>query len=203
MEQTLTDKAILVAVGQHLGQYRKNSNLPYIVHPLEVLKKISAWGITDDEILAAAILHDVIEDCEASYDDILKEFGKRVADIVLECSRADDHESKQQKYDFLLSFKTKSLESVIIKVADRIVNCGDYAREDKGDQYYLKYALQAYPLFSRYFDESKTIFETMLGSPAIDLMMHEVDFISNEIKAKYDIDIYEENLFDEVQKLVV
>ncbi len=59
-----TQKALDFALRAHAGQTRKNSEVPYIVHPLNMACHALAMGIREDEIIAAILLHDVIEDCE-------------------------------------------------------------------------------------------------------------------------------------------
>lgn len=77
----MIDKAIEFASKAHEGTFRKGTKQPYIFHPLEVLSLVSL--ITDDdEILSAAVLHDTVEDTDVSIEDIIKEFGDRVAKLV-------------------------------------------------------------------------------------------------------------------------
>ena len=78
----MIDKAIAFATRAHEGQLRKGTDIPYIFHPLEVGMIVSR--ITDDaEVIAAAVLHDTVEDSEAvTLDVIRQEFGDRVAGIV-------------------------------------------------------------------------------------------------------------------------
>lgn len=77
----IVDHAIRFAIEAHEGVARKGTDLPYIVHPLEALAVV-ATITSDQELLAAAVLHDVVEDAGISIDDIRREFGPRVADIV-------------------------------------------------------------------------------------------------------------------------
>lgn len=80
MAENLIDKAILFATQAHKEVMRKGSNLPYILHPLETGIIVST--LTDDEIIiAAAILHDVLEDTETTYEELKAEFGV-AADLV-------------------------------------------------------------------------------------------------------------------------
>ena len=72
------EKAIGFAVKAHAGALRKGTNLPYILHPLEAAS-IAAQMTDDQEIIAATVLHDTVEDTETSAEDIRKEFGARVA----------------------------------------------------------------------------------------------------------------------------
>jgi myo-inositol-1(or 4)-monophosphatase len=81
IDTTLLDRAICFAAKAHAGVVRKGTTVPYIVHPMEALAIVAT--ITDDqELLAAAALHDVIEDAGVSPADIRSEFGDRVASLV-------------------------------------------------------------------------------------------------------------------------
>ena len=78
----MVQKAIDFATKVHEGQYRKGTDRPYIVHPLEV-GRIVASMTEDEEIISAAILHDTIEDCEEITEEVIcREFTKRVAEFV-------------------------------------------------------------------------------------------------------------------------
>ena len=68
----MVQKAIDFATKVHEGQYRKGTDRPYIVHPMEVGKIVSTMT-QDEEIISAAILHDTIEDCEGVDANVLKE----------------------------------------------------------------------------------------------------------------------------------
>ena len=76
--------AVMFAMRKHEHQKRDDGQ-PYIVHPLRVAESLRAIaGCEDEDILCAAVLHDTIEDTNTSYDDLIKRFGKRVADWVAE-----------------------------------------------------------------------------------------------------------------------
>jgi hypothetical protein len=120
------DRAIEYAKKAHKGQIRKNSTNQYVVHPLAVMKLLST--VTEDEdLLCAAVLHDVVEDTKISLEDIREEFGQRVAEIV-------DEVTKKADAPFLL----KSREGVMLKCADIIHNMSD--SEDA--EYIKKKAMQ-------------------------------------------------------------
>ena len=75
------ERAIIYATEKHQGVYRKGRQVPYILHPLEVAQIIST--MTDDiEIMAAGILHDVVEDTDGTLEEIREMFGDRVAGLV-------------------------------------------------------------------------------------------------------------------------
>lgn len=123
----IVDRAIIFAVKAHSGAVRKGTNLPYIVHPIESCA--IAASITDDkEIIAAAVLHDALEDSEFTKKDLLKEFGERITDLV--CSDTEDKMRdisvdkswklrKQATLDFL---DNATKEEQIICIADKLSN---------------------------------------------------------------------------------
>ena len=79
----MIQRAAAFAAKAHEGVVRKGSRLPYIVHPMEVAMIVSV--MTDDpEIIAAAYLHDVIEDAGVTYQELETQFGHRIAELVLE-----------------------------------------------------------------------------------------------------------------------
>ena len=79
-ERKLISKAYLFAFEKHFGQKRLSGE-DYIVHPLNVAYILSDIN-ADAATICAAILHDTIEDCDVTYDDIVKKFGKEIADLV-------------------------------------------------------------------------------------------------------------------------
>jgi len=82
MYETLI-KAIYFASVKHINQRRKNvTKDPYINHPIGVMSILSECGVTDIDTLSAAVLHDTIEDTDATYDEIVREFGHEIADLV-------------------------------------------------------------------------------------------------------------------------
>lgn len=77
----LLDRAIIFAVRAHAGTGRRGKGFPYIVHPMETVAIVSTLT-SDQELLAAAALHDVVEDTDYTVEDIRAEFGDRVAMLV-------------------------------------------------------------------------------------------------------------------------
>ena len=108
------NKALAFAKRWHTGQVRDNGT-PYIEHPIHVaqLVKQAGGGVTAQ---VAALLHDVIEDTQCPYDDIVKEFGNEVLAIVLEVSIIKGKRTP---------FKELSPEAALIKLADSIDNLTD------------------------------------------------------------------------------
>ena len=80
-EDRLLDRAIIFAVKAHSGSMRKGTKTPYILHPMEVAAIVA--GITDQEIvIAAAVLHDVLEDTPTTQEQLRAEFGDDVLALV-------------------------------------------------------------------------------------------------------------------------
>ena len=81
LDTQLLDRAIVFAVKAHAGTERRGKGFPYIVHPMEAVE-IVATMTPDQELLAAAALHDTVEDTYVSIEDIRAQFGDRVARLV-------------------------------------------------------------------------------------------------------------------------
>ena len=81
LDTSLLDRAIIFAVRAHAGTERRGKGFPYIVHPMEAVE-IVATMTPDQELLAAAALHDTVEDTDVTVDQLRAEFGDRIADLV-------------------------------------------------------------------------------------------------------------------------
>ena len=103
---TIVEKALVFAVNAHSGQRRKGSDTPYILHPAEVAA-IAATMTDDEELLAACILHDTVEDTDTTAEDIRRAFGDRVADFV-----AGDTEEATEDIPRELSWYTRKEKSL-------------------------------------------------------------------------------------------
>ena len=103
---TLLDHAIIFATKAHSGTPRKGTNVPYIVHPIEAAAIVSAMT-DDEEVIAAAVLHDVIEDTEATREDLLARFGRRITDLVM-----NESEDKRRNLPAALTWKTRKQETI-------------------------------------------------------------------------------------------
>ena len=81
LDTQLFDKAVIFAVKAHAGTERRGKGFPYIIHPLDAVT-IVATITSDPELLSAAVLHDVVEDTDCTIEEIRREFGDRIADLV-------------------------------------------------------------------------------------------------------------------------
>ena len=206
-ELPLLERATKWAFINHANQFRKGTGIPYLNHLCEVTSRVAHYilhmgteslSLTKDEILAASMLHDLIEDCDVTYETVVDGFGKGVADLVMECTRDDGHEEKSQKWDFLVSFKEKSLASHLIKIADRYHNVNDYYRTPEKMDYASTYALQAYPLYRAFLE--KVHGEKIPGTEIVVVDLQQLQAIINKL---YMVNIAQDSLDKKVRALVV
>ena len=125
-DMELVDKAVEYANAKHKYQKRKDGS-PYIIHPLAVAQVVAEIGLDMDAILGA-LLHDCIEDTDASHEEIEKLFGTTVAELVegvTKLTRADFSTSEQAQMENLRKMfmaMSKDIRVVLIKIADRLHN---------------------------------------------------------------------------------
>ena len=123
----LLTKAIAFASRKHECQKRKGTDIPYIVHPLEALS-IASTITNDENVLAAAVLHDVVEDCGVSIRQIELKFGKEVARLVAaDTENKRENESaestwKLRKQETLDKIEKMNKNSKIVVLADKLSN---------------------------------------------------------------------------------
>ena len=131
-------RAARFAADAHRGQTRKNSETPYIIHPGRVAQAATLHPAGTPELVAAAWLHDTLEDTEATYTELLEEFGSRVADLVRELTNQFDkaqHPDKNRRERKALEIERLagvSREAKIIKMLDRRDNLEDRPGDDVG-----------------------------------------------------------------------
>lgn len=131
-------RAARFAADAHRGQTRKNSETPYIVHPGRVAMAATLHPAGTPELVAAAWLHDTLEDTEATYADLLDQFGSRVADIVRELTNQfdkaahPDKNRRQRKALEIARLAEVSREAKILKLLDRRDNIEDRPGDDVG-----------------------------------------------------------------------
>ena len=130
----LLDRAITFAVRAHAGTERRGKGFPYIVHPLEAVA-IVATITPDQELLAAAALHDTVEDTDVTVEHIRDEFGERIANLVANESDAmidgaseeeSWHARKQAAIDRLARAPH---DAKIVALGDKLSNMRAIARD--------------------------------------------------------------------------
>jgi len=127
-------EAVKFAREAHEGQLRKYTNKPYVFHPINV-GFILTTVTSDEHIIAGGILHDVIEDTDATYDDLLKLFGGTITEYVMDVtdvSRPHDGNRKIRKGIDREHLSAAAPESKTIKLADIIDNARSIVKNDPG-----------------------------------------------------------------------
>ena len=125
-DMALIDRAVEYAQNKHREQKRKDGS-PYIIHPLAVAKVVTEMGLDVDAVLGA-LLHDCIEDTDASHEEIEKLFGQTVAELVegvTKLTRANFSSTEQAQMENLRKMfmaMSKDIRVVLIKIADRLHN---------------------------------------------------------------------------------
>lgn len=177
----LTEKEKLAwnfAKKAHRGQVRKFINKPYFGAHVVKVNGIVKQYTTDEDILCAALLHDVLEDCyddvEVGYNELKDIFGKSVADLVSELTSDGDEiddEYEGNKGDYLTNkMINMSNGALIIKLSDRLQNISD--------------AFTASERFrNKYFEETSKIVESLESSRQFNRIQR---LLLNQIKMKLD-----------------
>lgn len=140
------EQAVCFATEKHSGQIRKLCNAPYILHPLEVAAIVGT--MTDDkEILAAAVLHDTVEDTDTTLGEIKENFGKRVSLLVMtetEEKREDRPAAEtwelRKEETLLILQNTKDIGVKMMWLGDKLSNIRSFRREYEkhGDKIWLE-----------------------------------------------------------------
>lgn len=144
LDTSLVDRAITFAVRAHAGTRRRGKEFPYIVHPLEALA-IVATMTSDPEILAAAVLHDTVEDTGTGVEELRREFGARVAslvaaetDTISDGSQAAEGSWMERKRRALDRLAKAPLDVKMVALGDKLSNMRAIARdfEAQGDSFW-------------------------------------------------------------------
>lgn len=124
-DHNLIEKAIALAVRAHKGQTRKESERPYIVHPVTVALILARHGFLDT-VVAAALVHDVVEDTSVTPEELRAELGDAVADLVAPVTHNDALEWEDKKKEYIEAVRGASDEVKAISVADKIANARSF-----------------------------------------------------------------------------
>lgn len=117
-------KAMSLASKMHQGQKRKGTDIPYIIHPLNVLDLAHEMGVVDENTLIACVLHDTIEDTPYTKEQLEKDFGEDVCQIVLDVSENKSLPTwKERKISYLEHLKScDNTNSILVSTLDKIEN---------------------------------------------------------------------------------
>ncbi|MFT4629632.1 MAG: guanosine-3',5'-bis(diphosphate) 3'-pyrophosphohydrolase [Arenicella sp.] len=170
MDLQLFIKALVFAAHKHKDQRRKDVDAsPYINHPIALIDVlVNEGGVTDMATICAALLHDTVEDTEATAEELATQFGDEIASIVMEVSddktlSKEDRKQAQVKHSAHLSTKAKA-----VKLADKTSNLRDM----------IKSPPEGWSLERRqkYFDWSKEVVDGFRGDwPKLEAVFDEQD----------------------------
>lgn len=123
LETSLVDKAIIFATNAHHNSERRGKGFAYIIHPLEAMVIVATMS-NDPDLLAASVLHDTVEDTDVTLEDIKREFGSRVMEIVQVESIVDDGSLswRERKQAYINRIKNSSKDSKIVALGDKLSN---------------------------------------------------------------------------------
>lgn len=142
LETSLFDKAVKLAVEAHSGTERRCKGFPYIIHPMEAVA-IVATMTNDQEMLAAAILHDVVEDTDVTLEQIRELFGDRVAELVRhETAPLDENLTwRERKTLQVEQLAAAPHDSKIVALGDKLSNMSGIALDYRqvGDEVWSRF----------------------------------------------------------------
>ncbi|OIN69525.1 phosphohydrolase [Ralstonia solanacearum] len=149
--------AVAFAADKHRNQRRKDHEAsPYINHPIALANVLAnEAGVEDERVLMAAVLHDTIEDTETTEQELLRLFGKDVADIVMEVTDDKSLPKAERKRLQVEHAPHISRRAKLVKLADKICNLRDIAKSPPAD----------WPLARKreYFDWAKAVVDGLRG----------------------------------------
>jgi len=136
----MIESAIIFASKAHEGQVRKVSQVPFILHPLAVGCLLADAG-ESEEVIAAGILHDTVEDTQVSLKQIEDHFGEKVASLVAACSEDKSKSWEERKQDTMKDLERVSEEVCVIVCADKIHNLKVSVAgiKEMGEQYFASF----------------------------------------------------------------
>ena len=184
MENKLLTKAIDYANKMHAGTCRKGTDMPYIVHPLEVMHNLYLMKASK-ALMVAGVLHDVVEDTDVTIADIEKEFGKEIAELVNSHTEQNKELPWEKRKTIAMEEERElSKEKQMLALADKLSNIRAMNRDfqvygeklwerfnrgkDKQSWYYhssanVLIALAGEPDVAHYYEEFKTLVDKVFG----------------------------------------
>jgi len=157
-ELALLLKALAFAAHKHRDQRRKDPEAsPYINHPIALADVlVNEGGVTDFEVLCAALLHDTVEDTATTPEELAEVFGTRIADIVAEVTDDTRLPKAERKRLQIEHARTLSPQARLVKLADKICNLRDVAERPPA-----KWDLQRR---QEYFEWAKRVIDGVRGA---------------------------------------
>jgi len=155
---SLVVKAVDFAAAKHRGQSRKDAvNTPYINHPISLANLLANEGyITDTDVIVAALLHDTLEDTDATVEEIKDLFSEKIKNIVIEVTDDKSLPSPERKRLQIETATKLSHAARLVKLADKICNLRDIVTNPP-----VKWSLERK---REYFDWAKDVIDQLRGT---------------------------------------
>ena len=185
------NKAYNFALEAHQNQKREEG-VPYIIHPVAVAKILTELKL-DSATITTGLLHDTIEDTKVTYENVKKEFGEEVANLVEGVTKISELEtkassaSKAENFRKLILATSKDIRVLLVKLADRLHNMRtiQFVKDKDKKIRKAKETMEIYaPLadrmgMNRIRDELEDLSFSVLNKPARDLIIERLNFIKN------------------------
>lgn len=189
---SLLERALAFALEKHAGALRKLDNAPYILHPMETAL-IASTMTSDAEVLAAAALHDTVEDTDATTEEIERSFGRRVAALVL--SETENKRPDVPKAESWLVRKEESLAELgrtddigvkMLWLSDKLSNMRCIARawRTQGDAVFMNFNQKEPAMHAWYYRSIRSLLSDLREHDA----WKELDALITEVFGKDDPD---------------
>lgn len=188
----IKQKAKEFATKAHAGQVRKaDPSKPYIVHPIGVAEILEGLGY-DDNVIAAAYLHDVVEDTGYTLEDIKKEFNSDIASLVDSVSETNkDLSWEERKNSMIHSIKQKQLRNKVISCSDKINNIEALTKLLKEN------GMKVFNSFKRSYDKQlwyyKSIYQSLIygedeNMPLFKRLKNDIILLEQEIEKQISLE---------------
>ena len=161
------ERAIQFALAAHAGAKRKGKDRPYILHPIEVMSIVAAMT-GDEDVIAAAVLHDTVEDTDTTPADIEREFGPRVRDLVM--AESEDKMThlpaeaswKSRKQATIEHLKTVGRDEKLICLGDKLANIREMSRDHAliGDELWERFNQKDKAMHAWYY---RSVYSILVG----------------------------------------
>ena len=161
-------KAITFAVENHKGMVRKKTEIPYIVHPMEAAAIVATMTV-DPNIIAAAVLHDVVEDTPITLESLRTEFNEIICNLVAEESE-DKREGQPESETWLIrkqeaieTLRNASVEAKMVALGDKLSNIRAMARDYRknGEELWERFNQNDPKIQAWYYESLLEAFEDM------------------------------------------
>jgi RelA/SpoT family (p)ppGpp synthetase len=197
LNPSILNKAYNFAVNAHKNQIRKSGD-PYVIHPVAVADILTELKL-DSATIVTGLLHDTIEDTKATYESVLKEFGKEVADLVDGVTKISALEekvienSRAENFRKLILATSKDIRVLLVKIADRLHNMrtiNAFKSLEKKERI-AKETMEIYaPLadrmgMNRIRDELEDLSFSVLNTKARELIIDRLNFIKDNRKDNF------------------